>query len=455
MPFPENIHPYTLRWWESLPQAYRKYDVKLGYPLLRYMEGAGGTAGVIEDVSLDMFDGTIMDPATTPDGALRWLAMLLGLPAGQRAARNPELRQILMSLVENGRPPVGTRQGVAEAVKQFLVGDKQVFVVPTPGKPYVLTVLVRLDEVPGAGGSGPQYPYSSRVLHTNYVLDPSFESGATTGWTKPTGSSLKSITSVAGAGVNGGRAVRLLGAGTMSTGQANVAMFELPDTLIPGVVTAKVRCDTPVDSQFTVYASIQHYEADGTTFIGEVSYSNQYVGMNSGWKTFYLFPHYTTAFNPPGGKRYLKLQAGDPEYTQPHLENAEIFVDQVSLTDAQIYFDGDTSPVGEYSYEWTAAQYASPSNMLTSKQVSAPSEITMGTDYPVFGKGFAPGSTVTMEDRWWNVGTTTATVDGAGNFQLTLNIPAGSGPDLGPDNEVIVKTSVSGDQDLYLPVTYL
>jgi hypothetical protein len=147
---PENVHPFTVRWWEGLPQTYQKYDHMLGYQLLRFMDGMGSVAGGVEDVTFDMFDGTIMDPVRAPDGALRWLAMLMGLPVAQRRATPAELREILVSLVENGRPPVGTRAGVAEAVKRFLTGDRQVYAVPTPGEPYVISVLVRLDEVPDA-----------------------------------------------------------------------------------------------------------------------------------------------------------------------------------------------------------------------------------------------------------------------------------------------------------------
>lgn len=146
---PEGVHPFTVRWWEGLPQTYRKYD-RPQFQLLRFMDGMGSVAGGAEDVSFDMFDGTLMDPVRTPERALRWLAMLMGLPVAQRTVPTEDLREILVSLVENGRPPVGTRAGVAEAVKRFLTGDKQVYAVPTPGQPYVISVLVRLDEVPNA-----------------------------------------------------------------------------------------------------------------------------------------------------------------------------------------------------------------------------------------------------------------------------------------------------------------
>jgi hypothetical protein len=145
---PENVHPFTVRWWNGLPQTYTKYDRTLSFQLLRFMDGPGSVAGDVEDISFDMYDGTLMNPVTAPDKALRWLSMLLGLPVAQRNATTAELREILVSLVENGRPPVGTREGVAEAVKRFLTGDKQVFAVPTPGQPYVISVLVRADEVP-------------------------------------------------------------------------------------------------------------------------------------------------------------------------------------------------------------------------------------------------------------------------------------------------------------------
>lgn len=130
----------------DIPDGENRY-----YPMLRFMEGPGSIAGMAEDISDAMWDGRLLDPYTAPDAALRFIAMLMGLPVAQRSDNPAVMRSALVTLLELGRPPIGTRANIEDAVGRFLTGDRSVAVVPTPGKPFVLTVMVAADEVPGYG----------------------------------------------------------------------------------------------------------------------------------------------------------------------------------------------------------------------------------------------------------------------------------------------------------------
>ncbi|WNO25854.1 hypothetical protein SEA_ALTADENA_32 [Arthrobacter phage Altadena] len=146
----EDVHPWTRSWWEGLPTAYRDADAGLGYPLARWMDGAGSVAGQVREISDALWDGAYTDPARVPDGSpLRWLGQMLGAPAAQRSKTDAELRQYLVDLVSAGRAAVGTRRSIYEVSKYFLTGDRQVNVVPSSTTPHRIVLLVRADEVPG------------------------------------------------------------------------------------------------------------------------------------------------------------------------------------------------------------------------------------------------------------------------------------------------------------------
>lgn len=148
------VSEWTRRWWETLPGAYRRADAEQnpeigGYPLLRWMEGAGSVAQSLRDVSDNLWAGVYTDPETVPDGApLRWLAQMLGAPAAQRLLPDALLRQYLVDLVSGGRAAVGTRRGIYDVAKYFLMGSRQVNVVPST-LPHRIVLLVRADELPG------------------------------------------------------------------------------------------------------------------------------------------------------------------------------------------------------------------------------------------------------------------------------------------------------------------
>lgn len=147
------VHPWSLRWWSSLPGAYRDADARQNgtgyYPMLRWMDGIGRIGGEMRDLSDSLWAGDLTDVHKVPDDAVRWLAQMLGVGAAQRVLSTADLRAYLVELTTNGRPAVGTRAAIAEAARRFLTGDKQVGVVPSSTTPHTIVVLVRASEVPG------------------------------------------------------------------------------------------------------------------------------------------------------------------------------------------------------------------------------------------------------------------------------------------------------------------
>jgi hypothetical protein len=132
--------------FEALPGN----TVSSHYPLLRYMEGVGQIAGQVRDISDGLWSGEYLEPANTPDAALRWVAQLMGVSATIRNQSPADLRAYLVDLAESGRPASGTRRDMTNAARKFLTGNRQATVVPSPTKLHSLVMLVREDELPGA-----------------------------------------------------------------------------------------------------------------------------------------------------------------------------------------------------------------------------------------------------------------------------------------------------------------
>lgn len=120
------------------------------FPLLRYMEGAGRTAGQVRDVSDGLWSGEFLKPANAPDTTLRWMAQMMGVSATIRNQSPDGLRAYLVNLTVNGRPASGTRRDINAAAKLYLTGTKQTVMVPSTITLHTLIMLVREDEVPGA-----------------------------------------------------------------------------------------------------------------------------------------------------------------------------------------------------------------------------------------------------------------------------------------------------------------
>lgn len=130
-------------------------SVDAHYPLLRYMEGIGQIAGQVRDISDGMWGGEFLDPANTPDYALKWVAQMMGVSAKIRNTTPDQLRAYLVDLAVNGRPASGTRRDIANAARQFLTGSKQTIMVPHPTRQHSLVMLVREEELPGADVDAP------------------------------------------------------------------------------------------------------------------------------------------------------------------------------------------------------------------------------------------------------------------------------------------------------------
>jgi hypothetical protein len=315
---------------------------------------------------------------------------------------------------------VARRHDTVQLPKEFPLGDPDSYYVEPE------------EEEPDNGGI-----WSSTTAYTNYILDPSFETGMT-GWFIPTYayapgqpfSVAKSVSHAPGAGIGGGDAIKIITSGTMDMMGMNYAFYELPSTPRNGWMTVKVRCDTPLDSQHEVYASVINYTADGT-YLDETNITSAYVGMTQGWRQMFLGTPWQDAFNPPGVRRYLNIRIGS-NYDQPWLENAEIFVDQVSLADTVNYFDGGTTDTTEYTYSWTGEENNSLSIATVLQQIQVPETITLGEPFTVNGRGWAPGVEVDVYEADWYAANSIVTTDAEGSFSTTLTIPANTDPDLGP-----------------------
>lgn len=147
------VHPWTRTWWDALPHAYKEADEAMnpelgGYPLLRWMNGVGQLAGEMRQLSDDLWAGKFTNPATAPNSALRWLAMMLGLSSQHRQQPDDVLRERLLTLTNVGRSSAGTRAMIAESAKAFLIPGAQARVEPSSTRPHVLIMYVRAYEVP-------------------------------------------------------------------------------------------------------------------------------------------------------------------------------------------------------------------------------------------------------------------------------------------------------------------
>jgi hypothetical protein len=335
---------------------------------------------------------------------------------------------------------VARRHDTVQLPKEFPQGDPDSYYTePEP-------------EEPETGGI-----WSSTTAYTNHIIDPSFETGMT-GWFIPEfayapGQPLavtKELTYAPGQGIGGGNAIKIVTTGTVDIMQENYVFFELPSTPRYGQSNVSVRCDTPLDSQHEVYASVINYDADGN-YLDEAWVSSAYVGMDQGWQSMFVDIPWQEAFNPPGVRRYLKIRIGS-NYNQPWLEDAEIFVDHLSLTENGQYFDGDTADVTEYAYNWTGEPNNSKSIATILQQIQVPETITLGEPFTVNGRGWVPGATVDVYEDDWYAANSIVTVEPDGTFSTTLTIPANTDPDLGPvAGPGVISATREGTNGAYSP----
>lgn len=148
----DQVHPWTKSWWDFLPAVYRNDRVQNpeigGYPMLRFMEGIGRIAGEVRDLTDSVWKGDFMNPATTPDHALSWLAQLMGTDERGRRMPNDELRQFLIDMSAEGRVAVGTKLHIQAVAKNFLQNERRVAVVPSAQRLHCLILVVAENDMP-------------------------------------------------------------------------------------------------------------------------------------------------------------------------------------------------------------------------------------------------------------------------------------------------------------------
>lgn len=142
--------------FDLLPDA-DYFATAAAYPLLRYLDGIGHQAGFLSDTANDMHNGAWTNPLTAPESYLPFLASVLGLPRhySDRLTR-PQLRQHLVDMVNGNSPTPGSRDHIAITAKQWLIGNKDVSVMPahaTPGYTgadpvHTIIVTAKATEVP-------------------------------------------------------------------------------------------------------------------------------------------------------------------------------------------------------------------------------------------------------------------------------------------------------------------
>lgn len=147
------VHEWTKRWWESLPPAYQTVDAAQnpelgGFPLLRWLDGIGQIGGRMREISDGLYDGIYTNPHTTPDSALRWLAMMLGMSDSQRNQPPEQLRERLVTLTTVGRSAVGSRAMIGESAKPYLAPGAQVRVAPSSTRTHTIILYIRAFDIP-------------------------------------------------------------------------------------------------------------------------------------------------------------------------------------------------------------------------------------------------------------------------------------------------------------------
>ncbi|QGZ17140.1 tail protein [Arthrobacter phage DrYang] len=335
------IHWWTRMWFGRLPVAYQEIDAVIqpeqgSFPLLRFMDGAGQVSGRIRDLSDLIISGKFMDPQTTPDYALRWLAQLLGVTAAQRTLDLPTLRTYLLDLVASGRPAVGTGQSIVDAARRFLTGTKQVTIQPT---------VLRRNWATNAR------PYSNSGWGTsgNYVKTYETVLGREA-----------AVVTRAAAGSSQyiwyGRNV-----GTMGTGASTPTTTTHLIPITPGD-KANVRLSMGTDStNATGQLNIRFFNSSGTELAGTVSVSPATDIVPNTWQDF---AHSATA---PAGAAYwyvenvVTLKSG----TTVGGERAWAGRAFLGVNDPGDYFAGDSTPGTGMTIVWDGTANASSATMTT------------------------------------------------------------------------------------------
>ena len=290
------------------------------------------------------------------------------------------------------------------------------------------------------------------TVHTNHVLDPSFEatSPPLNGWSsaKPYYDKTNVLQSFDQYGTEarvGSKSLRMV-CGTSGTTVSN--WVSLDNVFATGRIVIYVK--TTAASPKQVGVVIKPIQADGTVVPAAVmqaayGYTNSNVG-NTWIKVSIAKPTWTTTTYPTMTGLRMYLTAGGP-YAGINAGDV-ILWDTFSDTGTSDYFDGSSSD-NEFTYAWSGAANASTSTRTTRRQVHYPSAITLGTPFTVQGTGYPAGTAITVTEGTWGEITGTTVADSSGNWTVTMTVPANTNPEIGPvatasDGYMLVTPTVDG-----------
>jgi hypothetical protein len=278
--------------------------------------------------------------------------------------------------------------------------------------------------------------WSSTTAHTNYITNPSFETGFT-GWVIQDDWYLDNFTNVAKgiSWVDGGKS----GSKSMSVTLGTSDMEEVNWISFPNI---------PVDSglppfQISVrqaafreglginaYVSVYLHDAGGTVLAGGTSEETSASLGDLEWHTVHQNAPYLPAY-PTAASATVIVRFG-ANWEGELIDNVEVLVDCFAESTLWEYFDGDGGESSEYTYEWAGTPHASESHAITTRQINVPEVITLGEEFTVSGRGFPAGASVDVYEEEWYSTNSLVTADSEGNFTTTLTVPANTDPEVGP-----------------------
>lgn len=323
---------------------------------------------------------------------------------------------------------VARRHDTVVLPKEFPQGDPDSYYIPPT------------EEEPPTGGG----VWSSTTAYTNYITDPSFESGVgvtsweinADDWQNGATNVAKSIESVGG-GRRGSSCMKVtLGATSNGTDPApysysNWISLTLPEGSNYLFMPISVKVDPlPAGWVIDAYAHILIVNASGTV-ISNTS-TSQTLGplFDWEWHDFTINDGGGVAV-PPGGSKKLLLRFGG-NFEGEALNDAAAYVDCFGRSQLSTYFDGDSVPLNDLNFSWSGTPHNSTSVATVTQQIQVPETITLGVPFIVNGRGWTPGVEVYVYENEWSAAEATVTTDSAGNFSATLTIPANTDPATGP-----------------------
>lgn len=281
--------------------------------------------------------------------------------------------------------------------------------------------------------------WSSTTAYTNYMVNPSFESG-TAGWRIANDWYNSDFTNVAKAidwvpiGASGSHSLMVtLGAssnnGAGYNGVNYISFPNLPDGADWLNMQVKLRMDLPNDYGLQCYAEVYVLDATGTVVAGgnDPDTSQQ---LGDAWKTLTISDTVFSGYGTGYSKTLLLRFGGNWEGAA--IDNAKVYVDCVLRSTSQTYFDGDGGSDTSLSYSWSGTPHNSPSIATSTRQINVPEIITLGQAFTVTGRGFPAGASVDVYESYWYAANSTVTVAADGTFTTTLTIPANTDPNVGP-----------------------